>query len=196
MKKDEFMKLLKKNITSMKKKDREEILEYYEEIILDKMESGLTEQDAVKDLGNPEAVAQKILKENATKDKCSEELFEKTIPASSTFVKVILFLIACPILLPLAFAIVILLLSFWIIIVCFYFTAIMLGIAGIIHFPFSIFLLFTSPPHGILQLGICLSFVGFGIFLFLGTEYLMRLAVRITKSFGQFVPKFFKGVFQ
>ena len=63
MNKQEFLDALGKQLSGFPPEERDERLSFYAEMIDDRMEAGLSEADAVKDLGTPEAIAEQILKE-------------------------------------------------------------------------------------------------------------------------------------
>ncbi len=56
-------KILVKNLTGISKRERQTVLEYYREIYGDKLEAGYTEEEILKEFGEPETCARKILSE-------------------------------------------------------------------------------------------------------------------------------------
>lgn len=64
MNKEKYLKELSRLIRKLPDDEREKILEFYREIIEDKIESGETEERAVGELGDARFLAQKILSEN------------------------------------------------------------------------------------------------------------------------------------
>lgn len=73
MTKQAFMDALTKGLSSLSKEDRERIVEYYSEMISDRMEDGLSEEAAVADVGNWEDIAQQILSELPEETESSAE---------------------------------------------------------------------------------------------------------------------------
>ncbi len=61
MKKKEFLKKLKKGLAPMGGYERQRVLDYYDEMISDRVENGKTEEEAVAELGSPEYVIEKTL---------------------------------------------------------------------------------------------------------------------------------------
>ena len=61
MNKNTFLKELRRRLKRLKKKEYEKYIAYYEEMIADIMESGVTEEEAVKRQGNPKEIAAEIL---------------------------------------------------------------------------------------------------------------------------------------
>ncbi len=63
MTKKEFLKKLKRGLAPMGGYERQQALDYYDEMIDDRIESGKTEEEAVDELGSPESVVEKTLRE-------------------------------------------------------------------------------------------------------------------------------------
>ena len=62
MKKQEFLSLLKKRLSSLPKKEIEERVSFYGEMIDDRIEDGMTEAEAVRDVGGAELISSGALK--------------------------------------------------------------------------------------------------------------------------------------
>ena len=67
MKKEQFIKNLRYSLRKLKKDEREKYIAYYEEIISDMIENGVSEEEAVAHQGGTKEVAEEILRENAVK---------------------------------------------------------------------------------------------------------------------------------
>ena len=61
MTKTEFLSALRKRLSGLPKEDVERSVEYYSEMLDDRMEEGLPEETAVRELGSVEEVAESIL---------------------------------------------------------------------------------------------------------------------------------------
>lgn len=61
MDKFDFLEELGNRLVGLPKEDRDRFIEYYSEMIDDRVEEGMTEQEAVADLGTPATVAKEIL---------------------------------------------------------------------------------------------------------------------------------------
>ena len=73
MNKQEFLKALKKELSSLKRQERAEQLRFYSEMIDDKMEEGLTEAEATASIGHPAAIAKEIFDEEKTDARGAKE---------------------------------------------------------------------------------------------------------------------------
>ncbi|BBF42723.1 putative integral membrane protein [Lachnospiraceae bacterium KM106-2] len=61
MTKEMFLNDLKRELNNMNRIDREKTIAYYEEMIDDRMESGLSEEAAIQDVGDPKNIAMEIV---------------------------------------------------------------------------------------------------------------------------------------
>lgn len=64
MTKETYFQMLRKRLKKLPDDDREKILAFYREIVEDKIESGIPEEQALADLGDVQQLVQKILSEN------------------------------------------------------------------------------------------------------------------------------------
>ena len=62
MNKQEFLTELKKALSPLSKADLEERLSFYSEMIDDRMEEGLSEEEAVAAIGSPDEIAAQIIR--------------------------------------------------------------------------------------------------------------------------------------
>jgi uncharacterized membrane protein len=63
MNKQEFLKCLREGLAGLPQEDVERAIDFYEEMIDDRMEDGLTEEEAVASLGSLEEVIAKMAAE-------------------------------------------------------------------------------------------------------------------------------------
>ena len=63
MNKDQFLEELRKKLSGLPQEDIDERLAFYSEMIDDRMEEGITEEDAVAGLGTVDSVVEQIMSE-------------------------------------------------------------------------------------------------------------------------------------
>ena len=100
MKRKEFNKRLRKNLKRVGKTEREEVVNYYNEMIDDRIESGKTEEEAIAELGLPEDLAKKTLNENVPDVKPNGEASESKNRGMTALV-IALVIVCSPVLLSL-----------------------------------------------------------------------------------------------
>ena len=63
MNKQEYLEAIRSRISAMPADDVNRFMDYYSEMIDDRVEDGLSEEEAVADMGSPEAAVEQILEE-------------------------------------------------------------------------------------------------------------------------------------
>lgn len=176
MNKQEFIKALKRKLSSLPKNEVEESISFYSEIIDDKIEEGLTEKEAVLSVGTVDYVAEQILKSISLLKIATEKLKPKR---SLKGLEIILLVLGSPIwfsLLISAFAVIFslyasfiaVIISVWAVFV----SLIACGVAGILAGVFFIIRGNTLSGVAVESAGVlCL---GLSIFLY----YLSKLATK------------------
>ncbi|WP_294346582.1 DUF1700 domain-containing protein [uncultured Clostridium sp.] len=179
MTKTTFIDTLRELLQSLNEDECNKFISYYEEIIEDYKESGLTEEEVIKKIGTPQSIADNILSEQ-------DSINIKVPSLSSKILNVILLILGFPLWGSLLLALVLLILSAYIIIWCIPFTT---GVSSIAFFVSALISIIGSPfmmadvlTVGIVQLGLGVSSVGLSILLGCITIYLSKKLVVITKK--------------
>lgn len=186
MNRNEYMKRLGYRLRRLPKEDFDRAMEYFTEYF---EEAGPeNEQQAIEDLGAPEAAADQIVR-----DMAFENAREKNTSVKRGFSMVwigILAIFAAPVGLPLAFAAVIVVLAFLIVIVAIIFaiavSAFSVVLVSIPSIFIGVWLLFTSPANGIATIGVSLIGIGLGIIIAAGSVVLCKWFLnQMTRLFGK-----------
>ncbi len=77
MTKKEFLRRLKRGISPLDRQERQRLVDYYDEMIDDRVEYGKTEEEAVEEIGSPEVIAIRTLKEAGIDSETSESWLRK-----------------------------------------------------------------------------------------------------------------------
>lgn len=121
MTKSEFLSALENRLSGLPKDDVQKSIDYYSEIIDDRMEEGLTEEEAVAAVGSVEEIASQILKDTPL-----VKLVKEKVRPSRTLKawEIILLILGSPVWLPLLLTVVILILTayvvLWVVILSLY----------------------------------------------------------------------------
>lgn len=178
MLKPEFINKLSSHLHYLAPLERNRAIEYYSELISDKVENGMAEEDVIAEFGDIGQLANTILEENnfpPQKKKSKWDEYKVLI--------IVLLVLGSPILFGLAmgalgvligiaatvFSLVIALVS-----TCFAF-----GVSGIAAFISSFTLLPTNPSAGIFQMGTGLVLIGSSVLLTIGCVYLLKLLIKL-----------------
>lgn len=179
MTKTTFIDTLRGLLQSLNEDECNKFISYYEEIIEDYKENGLTEEEVIKKIGTPQSIADNILSEQ-------NSINIKVPSFSSKILNVILLILGFPLWGSLLLALVLLILSVYIIIWCIPFTtgasSIAFFVAALISIIGSPFMMADVLTVGIVQLGLVVSSVGLSILLGCITIYLSKKLVIITKK--------------
>ena len=77
MRKEEFLKRLRKRLSGLPDKDTDERISFYSEIIDDRIEDGLTEEEAVAAIGTVDSVVEQIINETPIKTLVNQRIKPK-----------------------------------------------------------------------------------------------------------------------
>lgn len=174
MNKQEYLRCLARELRHLPREDRQRVLEYYEEYF---EEAGPEqEQSVIEELGPPSEVAGQIIQDTAIKR--MEEPGESAKKGFSTVWIIILALFAAPIGLPLALALVVVLLALVFTVVIFagaiVFSGFCLVVCGILGIVAGIWILFSEFANGLCITGMGLLCGGTGILFLYGSYYVVK----------------------
>lgn len=193
MNKQEFLAQLRKGMSGLPCNEREERLMFYSEMIDDRMEEGLSEEEAVFGIGDAEGIISQILTETPLRKLVKERIApNKRMKAW----EILLLVLGSPIwfsLLVAAVAVVIAVyVSLWSVVISLWavFGAVAsCGIAGMVMGAWSALSGNGYPGAAMLCAGfVC---VGLSIFLFCGCRYATKGIVFLTKEIGLWIKKCF-----
>lgn len=177
MNKLEFLRKLRKGLSGMPRAEKEERLNFYEEMIEDYIEEGLSEEQAVQKIGEVEDIVFQIRPE--------EKINKRTTKSERSAWKNLLIIVGSPIwfaLLVSAFAVVIsIFASLWAVVITLWATFISLIVGGV-----GSIILFVIVSESTISLiaivGAGIFDVGLAIFLFYGCRALTKSSVLLAKK--------------
>ena len=145
--------------------DVNRFMDYYSEMIDDRVEDGLSEEEAVADMGSPEAAVEQILEEMPLTKLVKEKIKPKHELKAW---EVILIVLGSPVWIPLLITALVLLLTLWIVafalLISFYAVVLSFVAAGIGGLICAIPLFIANSPYtAVLMLGAALIGIGIAI---------------------------------
>lgn len=183
MTKHEFLTELRRCLTGLPQKDIDSSLDYYGEMIDDRMEEGVSEEEAVAAVGTPKEAAEEVLKEIPLK----ELIKNRARPTRTLRVwEIILLILGAPIWLSLLIAAVAVAVSLyavlWSVIAVFYAASITIGAVALIglFYPIYYFIL-GKIGAALFILGAGLFLTGLTFFAFYGSYHATKAICRFTK---------------
>lgn len=183
MNKEQFLSAIQDKLSCLPQEDIDRSLDYYREMIEDRMEDGLSEEDAVAAMGSAEDIAAQILMDTPL-----PKLVKAKMKPSRTFRawEIILLVLGSPIWLPLVLAAGIILLSLyivlWSVILVLYAADLCIALGGICGIAGCFLLLFRGLiPSACFLLGAGLICAGLAIALFFLFTLFARAALFLSK---------------
>jgi uncharacterized membrane protein len=189
----EFLAQLRAALSRLPQAEIEQSLAFYAEIIDDRIEDGMSEHDAVAQLGSVEQIAAQII---ADAPFVSRTVAKAKSSKTNVTLVVILLVVLSPVWLPLIVAIfatlAALLLSLWSVVLSLWSAVLALIVSGFALMGAAVYLAFTGYPlSGLLSAGGGLVCIGLGIFGFFG----MLAATKGFFKLNVFVARKIKALF-
>lgn len=181
MSKQEFIVELRKRLKYLPKKECDEHVEFYSEMIDDRVEDGLGEEDAILAIGSIDDIANQIIAASGGKIKKPKEkrrlkAWEITLIAVGSPLWVSLLIVALALLLTLYTVLWSLVVTVWAVFVSF----IGVGLSGVV----SGFAMAMDgyAPVGVALIGAGLVLIGLSVFLFFGCKASTKGVAKISKK--------------
>ena len=194
----DFISSLSARLSSIPEQERKKAVEWYSELIFDRMEEGMSEEDAVSGIGNTDEIAEEIISQyrqtavavpTAGDDTGSSGAAEKAKSSPDRGVNTALMIFAVvalsPIWLPLAATALSLALAALVLVWCLVITAGALllsaaavGVVGLVYGFWALFVI--NPAYGLLVLGTALIAAGLTLALIPLTAVTVKAAVRFS----------------
>lgn len=201
MNKQEFLKEVREKLNDLPENDINKSLDYYEEMIQDRMEEGLSEEEAVEALGSMEDIVSQILSEVSPQQSEEnpekvEEVKEPTNPSQKKFgaLQITLIILGFPLWFPLivaAFSIILsLYIVVWSVLISLYAADLAIGVSAIAAIAGTAMLLVSGEyAQAVCSFGTFLMCAGLSILMFLalleiskGTVFLSKRAIELCLS--------------
>lgn len=179
MEKKEFMSLLSAQLYGLAADEQQRILDYYNELILDGLESGLSESEVIAGFGSVNDISRRVRAEwpksniRPYQQPPQKSKMPKALKGLITFL-LILF-VGLPIVLPL----IIVYFSLFVVLLALIFASVAIGISGFISC--VVFIYPASFATGMFQFGAGLVLIALGLSLTIGLAALVKLYSKLTK---------------
>lgn len=182
MTKKDFLELLRVKLKNLPKDDIEERVNFYSEMIDDRIEDGYSEEDAIKEIGNVDDISREIISKTPLKTLIKEktDVIKKKYDTKDILLLVLGFPLWFPLLVSVFVVILSLYISIWAVLISLYASALALA-AGFIG---GLILGIVNLVNGGLPviLGFSIASGGLAILLFFGCLELTKLYIKLTKK--------------
>ena len=192
MNKQEFLDELQQKLCGLPNEEINERLSFYSEIIDDRIEDGILEEDAIKELGDIDEIAKQIINETPLFKIVKENVKPKKIGIFELILLILGSPIWLSILISLFSAFVSIYLSLWAVIASLWAVAIAFGAATFGLLVYGIITIIQgNVPTGIAALACCCIVCGFSIYFDIGCKWASKGIIILTKKFALWIKKLF-----
>ena len=181
MNKEQFLDELRRELSGLPQEDIEERIAFYEEMIADRMDEGMSEKEAVSGIGSVEEIARQIMSEIPL----TKLVKEKVRPKRSLKAwEIVLLVLGSPVWIPLAIAAVAVLLSvyavLWAVVICVYavdFSFAAGTLAGVVGM--FAYLKAGNPVGALFSLGTGIVCAGLAILMFFVSVWITKAVIKL-----------------
>lgn len=182
MNKDQFLEELRKKLSGLPQEDIDERVAFYSEMIDDRMEEGITEEEAVASLGTVDSVVEQIMSEIPLTKLVKQKVKPK---GKMKAWEVVLLVLGAPVWIPLIIAALAIALSvyivIWAVVISVYAVNLSVaagaasGLAGIF-----IYLKAGNPAGMLFSFGAAIALAGLTILLFFVCKWITKAVIKLT----------------
>ena len=192
MTKQEFLNKIKSGISRLPKNDIEHYLQYYSEMIDDRMEDGMAEADAVSAMGVPDEIIAEILREKQFSASISKDE-PKSIDKSKLALVIIIAVLTLPIWGSVISAAIGIFAGIAGAVIGIYAASFALAVSGVACFAGGVFMLFDGVlAQALVMVGIGLLCAGLSIPVFLIVHYGVNAIIKLSKKMFIKLKEFIK----
>ena len=193
MNKQEFLWALQNGLSGLPQQDVDERLAFYSEMIDDRMEEGLTEEEAVAEIGPTDQIIAQIIEETPLPRIVRERIRPKQSRGAG---EILLLVLGFPLWFPLLAAFAAIVFSFyiviWSLVICLWAVEVALWAAALGGIVVGAALIIRGDSmQGLLMIGAGLVCAGLSVFLFFGCVAATKGMLRLTQRIGGWFKKLF-----
>lgn len=194
MNRQEFLDDVKARLEGLSEEDITKALSFYEEAIDDRTDDGMTEEDAIKDIGTPEQIANEILLDTPITKLVKAKVNRKkqSIETWEIVMIILLFPIWVPVLISIIAVLFSIYVTLWSLVIALIATIVGLVIGGLAMIVMALTGLYTSSglnTLGIIGMGVL--GVGLGLALVIPIKWACIGLFRLMKAFVKWIKRIF-----
>lgn len=195
MTKQQFLNELRGALSGLPSEDIEERVAFYGEMIDDRMEEGLGEEEAVAGAGSIESIrAQTVDQIPLPKLVREKVLRRRELKGWQIALMILGFPLWFPLLVAAGAVIISVYAALWAVIISLWAAVLAVLLSGIVCIAAAAIFLFTGNPlPSLMAFGAALFLLGLSLFAFLGCAYASKGLFLLTKQFGKGIKRIFAG---
>lgn len=181
MNKEQFLDELRRGMSGLPQEDIEERIAFYEEMIADRMDEGISEEEAISEIGSVEEISRQIMSEIPL----TKLIKEKVRPKRSLKAwEIVLLVLGSPVWLPLGIAAIAVLFAvyvvLWSAVICVYATDFALAAGALAGIVGTVTYLKVGNPVGALfSLGTGIVCAGLAILMFFVSVWITKAVIKL-----------------
>lgn len=195
MNKEMFLTILRERLSSFPQDDINERMAFYEEMIDDRIEEGMTEEEAVASVGTVDEIVSQITSEIPL----TRLVIEKVKPDRSLKAwEIVLLILGFPVWFPILVTVLAVLLSvyivIWSLVLVVYAVTVSFAVGAIVSIPTCVLTALSGKPAvGLLIIGAGVVLAGLAILMFYVSAAVTKGMLVVTKKFALWVKSLFVG---
>jgi len=195
MNKELFLKTLKTKLSYLSQDEIGERLAFYEEMIDDRIEEGMTEEEAVAAVGDVNMIAEQIM----TETPLTKLVAKKVKPQRSLAAwEIILLIVGAPVWIPLLFAVIAILfsiyISIWCVLISVFAVNLAFAVSAVVAIPCAIWLFAVGrAAEGVFFIGGGFMMAGLTILMFFLNVGISKAIVKLSEKFVLWIKSLFVG---
>ncbi len=202
MNKTEFIAELNEKLQGIPERELKSSIDFYVEMIDDRVEDGLSEEDAVAALGSIKDITDRILEETPMVKIVKEKVKNAKPKRALRTWEIVLLAVGSPIWFPILLClgivavvlVLVLYLVYWVIILTFYVLDLAIALTGVAGIAFGLVAIFRlGPAQGFFFIGAGLFLCGFGVLFFLLCNLIAKGMIHLSKNIGRGIKYLFVG---
>lgn len=184
MNREEFITTLRSRLSGLPQSEIEERISFYNEMIADRIEDGLTEEEAVAGIGSIDSVVEQIMSEIPLSTIVSNRVKTKKSPNVLVIILLVLgFPVWFPLLISAAAIVLSLYITVWALVISLYAIVASLGVTALACLPIiAMQLMSGSPGSAIFFTGMCIASAGLTILCALLSVAVTKGLLKLTKN--------------
>ncbi|MFA0815363.1 MAG: DUF1700 domain-containing protein [Anaerofustis sp.] len=192
MNKSQFLKQLAAKLEGLRQHEIDSTIFYYSEMIDDRVEDGMSEEEAVAALGNMDDIIREVMLSSPLSSLVKAKITPKTRPQTWEIVLLVLgFPVWFSLLLTFVCIIFSVYITIWAVIVGLYAAILGMTLGGLAGIIGSAILLFPTPHLALIGFGGSLVCIGLGILLFFPIREISVLLIKLTGKFLRWIKSLF-----
>lgn len=194
MNKQEFRDAIAEKLAGLSKEDIDKAVAFYTEAVNDRMDEGMSEEEAVKDVGSPDEIANQILLDTPLPKLIKVQTSKKRELKGWQIALIIIgFPVWFPLLLAFICTFIAVYMGLWACVVGLYAALASLAVGGLAAIVFAILGLCSTAAGGFAAFGMGLALLGITLFLFFPVKWASIGLVKLIGAFVKLIKKIFIG---